>query len=234
MLSIVTINKNNSKGLLRTINSLKKVQTRDFQWIFIDANSDDGSIEIANKFSTQADILISEPDNGIYDAMNKGVVLSNKKWIIFLNSGDELSENITTFESLDLNLEADLYLFGFKLNNKIRKPRPNIWRYWSLPTSHQAIIYARELLIKDKFNIKYKLAADFEHYLRINKFPLKIIRKKITLIINEPYGSNSQLPKMLIEYKQALIENGVYSIWASLVFLIKNYYLSIVIKKGGS
>ena len=50
MLSIVTINKNNSKGLLRTINSLKKVQTRDFQWIFIDANSDDGSIEIANKF----------------------------------------------------------------------------------------------------------------------------------------------------------------------------------------
>ena len=178
MLSIVTINKNNSKGLLRTINSLKKVQTRDFQWIFIDANSDDGSIEIANKFSTQADILISEPDNGIYDAMNKGVVLSNKKWIIFLNSGDELSENITTFESLDLNLEADLHLFGFKLNNKIRKPRLNIWRYWSLPTSHQAIIYARDLLIKEKFNIQYKLAADFEHYLRINKFPLKIIRKR--------------------------------------------------------
>jgi len=78
MLSIITINKDNKAGLQKTISSLSNLYPRDFQWVFIDSCSIDGSLEIANAFAQQNDVLVSEPDSGIYNAMNKGVKLAAK------------------------------------------------------------------------------------------------------------------------------------------------------------
>ena len=70
MLSIITINKDNRVCLQKTIDSLRNLQVRDFQWICIDSASTDGSAELANQFKSNSDIVVSEQDSGIYSAMN--------------------------------------------------------------------------------------------------------------------------------------------------------------------
>ena len=231
MLSIVTINKNNQVGLQRTINSLASLQPRSYQWVFIDSCSTDDSLAIAKQFSTDGDAVVSEPDTGIYNAMNKGVRYATNPLILFLNSGDTISDNVNSLEALHLNPMVDVTLFGFIIRNIKRMPRNNLWRYWSMPTSHQAMIYSRNLLLQEPFDEQYRFAADFEHYLRINHRPLLIDIRREVLISNEPYGSDAHLPILLAEYKEALIKNGYPKWWASWVFWFKTHYLKWALKR---
>lgn len=230
MLSIITINFNNASGLRRTIDSLLSLRNEGFQWVFIDGGSTDGSLEIAQSFKVEGDELVSENDSGIYHAMNKGIKRSSGDVIMFLNSGDLLHDSIKTFNDIGVMDNSDLYLYGFMIRGKIRLPRINVWRFWSMPTSHQAILYSSRILRMYPFNETYKYAADFEHYLRINKLKLKIKKMMKPLIINEPYGSDQYLAQVLKEYRQALIENGYSPIWAQIIFWLKSKYLKIALR----
>lgn len=225
MLSIVTINKDNRAGLQKTIDSLRNLQVRDFHWICIDSASTDGSAELANQFKLASDVVISEKDSGIYSAMNKGIRHATGDYILFLNSGDTLSPQISSLDFMQALEGKDLALFGFQIRNTLRTPRSNSWRFWSMPTSHQAIVYSKELLNQHPFDESYRFAADFEHYLRINRDTLMIYADDRPLIVNEPYGSDSHLPALLAEYRHALIKNGYPKLWAHFVFWFKTYYL---------
>ena len=231
MLSIVTINKDNRMGLQKTINSLQSLGERNYQWVYIDSVSTDGSVELANQFKTQNDVLISEKDTGIYNAMNKGVGLSKGDYILFLNSGDTLSPQIKSLDFMKVVAGHDLALFGFEIRNTQRKPRANGWRFWSMPTSHQAIVYSNALLKQNPFDESYRFAADFEHYLRINRTHLSIYSDDRALIVNEPYGSDAHLPVLLSEYRHALIKNGYPKLWAHFVYWLKTYYLKWALRE---
>ena len=231
MLSIITINKDNQVGLHKTIESLKKLSDRQFQWICIDSASRDGSVELANQFKTQDDVVISEKDTGIYNAMNKGISLVKGDYILFLNSGDTLSNQMKSLDFMKVVTGHDLALFGFEIRNTQRKPRANGWRFWSMPTSHQAIVYSSALLKQNPFDESYRFAADFEHYLRINRAHLSIYSDDRALIVNEPYGSDAHLPVLLSEYRHALIENGYPKLWAHFVYWLKTYYLKWALRE---
>lgn len=223
MITIITINKNNQMGLSETIGSLRQLPRESYQWVFIDSLSTDGSLHIAKEFSTSNDVVISEADSGIYNAMNKGVKHSAGQFIMFLNSGDRLASGIS---NIRLDANVDVALYGFKIRNQLRSPRSNAWRFWSLPTSHQAILYSRNLLISHPYDESYQFAADFEHYLRINRLEkLRLAYSSEVLIINEPYGSDMSLGRVLDEYHKALVENGYPLIWANLVHFVKRHYL---------
>ena len=96
-ISIITINYNNAKGLQKTIQSVIHQTYKGFEYIVVDGNSSDQSREIINENAKiSSDILlkwISEPDNGIYNAMNKGIRMASGKYLLFLNSGDWLADN---------------------------------------------------------------------------------------------------------------------------------------------
>ena len=231
MLSIVTINKDNRIGLQKTINSLQSLGERNYQWICIDSVSTDGSVELANQFKIQDDVVISEKDTGIYNAMNKGISLARGDYVLFLNSGDTLSSQMKSLDFMKLVTGHDLALFGFEIRNTQRKPRSNGWRFWSMPTSHQAIVYSSALLKQNPFDESYRCAADFEHYLRINHTHLSIYSDDRALIVNEPYGSDAHLPVLLSEYRQALIKNGYPKLWAHFVYWLKTYYLKWALRE---
>jgi len=231
MLSIVTINKDNRIGLQKTINSLRSLGERNYQWVCIDSVSTDGSVELANQFKTQDDKVISEKDTGIYNAMNKGISLVKGDYILFLNSGDTLSTQMKSLDFMKAVTGHDLALFGFEIRNTQRKPRANGWRFWSMPTSHQAIVYSTPLLKLNPFDESYRFAADFEHYLRINRTHLSIYSDDRALIVNEPYGSDAHLPVLLGEYRHALIKNGYPKLWAYFVYWLKTYYLKWALRE---
>ena len=231
MLSIITINKDNRVGLQKTIASLTHLKDRPFQWICIDSVSTDGSVELANQFKRDGDVVISEKDSGIYNAMNKGIAKAAGEYVLFLNSGDVLAPQIDSLDFLTNLREQDLGLFGFEIRGQQRPPRTNAWRCWSMPTSHQAIIYSKALLDRHPFDESYRFAADFEHYLRINRAKLNIAHDQLALIVNEPYGSDAHLPVLLSEYRHALIKNGYPVVWAHFVYWFKTYYLKWALRK---
>ncbi len=99
-LSIITINLNNKEGLISTINSVIGQKCKDFEFIVIDGMSDDGSIDIINLNKKFIDKIIIESDSGIYNAMNKGIGLSEGTYLLFLNSGDTLVDNYCIDKSL--------------------------------------------------------------------------------------------------------------------------------------
>lgn len=231
ILSIITVNKNNSPGLITTLSSLMKQDDRDFQWVFIDGNSEDDSLSIAKNFIRNGDVLVSEPDSGIYNAMNKGIKCAEGRYIIFLNSGDSFFDK----NSIDLikeNLKKDyeIIMFGFRHKNRVQMPKQNWWRYWSMPTSHQAIIYKESCFTNNLYNENYKFAADFDHYLLINKKKIAIKRDRKILVLNEDYGTDMHLDLVLDEYKQILIKFGIPLFISNIINNFKKYYLKSIIK----
>lgn len=98
-LSIITVNLNNKDGLQKTIDSVISQTFKDFEWIVIDGGSTDGSKELIEKYQESISYWVSEPDSGIYNAMNKGIRIGGG-YIIFLNSGDYLFNSRSLEDSL--------------------------------------------------------------------------------------------------------------------------------------
>ena len=94
-LSIITINRNDAQGLEKTLESIWKKQSfKDFEHIIIDGASTDNSINIIKKYASHLSYWVSEPDKGIYNAMNKGIIKAKGNYLLFLNSGDWLENDI--------------------------------------------------------------------------------------------------------------------------------------------
>ena len=94
-LSIITINYNNLEGLQKTFESVFAQTFQDFEYIVIDGGSTDGSKEYIAENANKINYWVSEPDKGVYHAMNKGIVKASGEYLLFINSGDELFENST-------------------------------------------------------------------------------------------------------------------------------------------
>lgn len=94
-LSIITVNLNDKTGLEKTIKSVISQSFSDFEFIIIDGESTDGSIDIINQYKSKISYWVSEKDSGIYNAMNKGIRQAKGEYLYFLNSGDALhNENV--------------------------------------------------------------------------------------------------------------------------------------------
>ena len=92
-LSIITITYNAEQFLERTIQSILAQTDQNFEYIIIDGKSKDGTLAIAEKYKSRVDKLISEPDKGLYDAMNKGLKAATGDFVWFMNAGDEINDN---------------------------------------------------------------------------------------------------------------------------------------------
>ena len=89
VLSIITICYNIKDEIERTCKSIVNQTWQDFEWIVVDGGSIDGTVEVLKKYQDRMSVLISEPDNGLYNAMNKGIVHAKGEWLNFMNGGDE-------------------------------------------------------------------------------------------------------------------------------------------------
>lgn len=102
-LSIVTINRNNAAGLEKTLQSVAAQTFKEFEYIVIDGASTDGSVEVIKRYESRFAHLkwVSEPDSGIYNAMNKGLRMASSEYVQILNSGDGLASNEVTERMLE-------------------------------------------------------------------------------------------------------------------------------------
>lgn len=104
-LSIITINRNNAEGLRKTIESVVSQTYIDFEYIIIDGASTDESVDVIKEYADKITFWVSEPDKGIYNAMNKGIMKAKGEYLLFLNSGDWLVDKDVIHSILDENHE---------------------------------------------------------------------------------------------------------------------------------
>ena len=109
-LSVITINMNNRKGLERTIKSVVCQIFADFEYIVIDGASVDGSADVIREYADKIHYWISEPDTGIYNAMNKGILQAKGDYCLFLNSGDALYTTTVLEEVFNQNFSEDIII----------------------------------------------------------------------------------------------------------------------------
>lgn len=167
-LSIITINLNDKSGLQSTIKSVVSQTFNDYEYIVIDGASTDGSVEVIKEYQNQITCWISEPDSGIYNAMNKGILRAKGEYCLFLNSGDTLY-SYTVLESLFFNdFDTDIVSCGMHTYSKkeqhINLPPANISLYTfahgSLPHS-SSLIKRRLFDTVGLYHEHYKIISDW-------------------------------------------------------------------------
>lgn len=164
-LSIITINYNNRDGLQRTIDSVICQTWRDFEWIVIDGGSTDGSKELIESYKSHFSYWCSEPDNGIYNAMNKGIDHAKGDYLLFLNSGDAFYKPDTLSNVFSRGLHSDL-ISGVTVRADNGKPRrgyyDSIVRQLIVGTiEHQGTFIKRELFKSYKYREDFKIVSDW-------------------------------------------------------------------------
>lgn len=171
-LTIVTIVKNHQSGLQKTIESVRMQLFRDFEYIAVDGASTDGTPGVIKENSDIFSKVISEPDKGIYDAMNKGLAEASGDYIIFMNAGDvfacekSLSYVFSAVKDSPDVIYGDYAVdYGFMTRHAKGGCVSGIWK--GMISSHQAVFVKTEKAKRYKFDLRYKLGADFDMIYRI-------------------------------------------------------------------
>lgn len=171
--SIITITRNNLDGLRATTESLSTQSFKTFEWIVVDGDSADGTMEFLHDIPLAGAAAIkasSGPDGGIYDAMNKGLADALGDYILFLNAGDVLAGPDVLRDIAEVGDNAD-FIYGDAIEGcMIRPARPHHRIAMGMFTHHQAMIYRRALIRDLRFDIAYGIAADY-------KFTIAFLRR---------------------------------------------------------
>lgn len=183
-LTVITVVYNNVKDIERTILSVANQDYRNIEYIIVDGGSDDGTVDIIKKHEQYISKWISEPDKGIYNAMNKGLAMASGEYVLFMNSGDEIYDSTTVKKVFASSPDADIYYGETEMFDSAwkslgprrhRAPKQFTWQSfkYGMSISHQAIYIRRS--ITEPYDEYYKLSADIDWILKAAQKAEKIV-----------------------------------------------------------
>lgn len=194
--SIITVTYNAGKVLEDTIQSVVFQTYRNVEYIIVDGGSNDNTLDVVHKYQERISKVISEPDKGLYDAMNKGIRMATGDYLCFLNAGDELHEN-ETLQKIVYTLkgkELPDVIYGetaivdeeghFLHMRRLSTPEHLHWKSFKegMLVCHQAFLTRRELALANPYDLRYRFSADFDWCIRIMKQSKYLHNTHLTLI----------------------------------------------------
>lgn len=204
-ITVITVCRNVGDDLQNTIDSVASQCYENIEFIVIDGGSTDNTVDVIKRNEACIDKWISEPDNGIYAAMNKGLKMATGDWISFMNVGDAFADNNVISDIFNNGISEIVKLIGGNTCNYYPDGHVEIHYAecadvipYRLPFSHQACFTRRELVMGDgcfQFDCKYRYAADYNLfyniYRRFGNESVMIINRAIAYYKQE--GSTSLL-----------------------------------------
>lgn len=174
-ISIITINYNNCEGLLKTIRSVVSQTYCNFEYIIIDGGSTDGSVDVIKQYANRIDYWVSEPDRGIYHAMNKGTDKAIGEYCLYLNSGDCLhDENVLATVCKEGVLDKDVIIgaiqwlpSGYVKRLKVKESFVLLDFWYGDPIPHQSTFIRRSICSSIRYDESLKVASDWKFFLQV-------------------------------------------------------------------
>ncbi len=211
--AIVTITYNAEDVLEETILSIINQSYKNIEYIVIDGASTDGTIDIIKKYEDKINYWISEPDEGIYFAMNKAIEKATGEWINFMNAGDTFFDLDTVEYVMKYKTDSAELLYGNykkkKANLVVRAQSRENW-FKTMPFNHQTLFTKALIMKENPFNTKYRIAAD--HNFIVSMFNAKknfyYFDKTLAIFVEDGFAHNNTV-EMCIESIQILLDNNV-------------------------
>lgn len=215
-ISIITVCFNNRAGLKRTIDSvLAQTKADSLEYIIIDGGSNDGSKELIKKHDSHITYWCSEPDNGIYHAMNKALPHATGDYLLFLNSGDFLYSNDTIEQTLPELATGEDFVFGREITypgnqltyDDVNIPLTMLDFYIGAPIPHNACFIKKSVFNLLKYDERYRIVSDWKFFMEgiiIHKLHYKNIPQVITRF--EENGISSDRNNCMLERNEVLNE----------------------------
>lgn len=250
LFTVITICKNNQSEIERTMESILLQKCTDYQYIVIDGASTDDTLqkirEKEKEFirSKRSITVISEPDTGIYNAMNKGIAMAEGTYIIFINCGDILYSSDTLQEQKRIlteeNPDYDIYYGDFVLKSYsmfwIQKGDPDVSCIKScLPSSHQSMFVRTEVAKQYPFNEDYKIAGDIDFFINAMKGGKRFFyTERIVAVVADgglsmDYPESRKLEVAKLSLKHGLITKSEYD---SIIDGYKKIHFTSQIRRG--
>ncbi len=238
--SIITVTYNAEKVLKDTIQSVVKQTYKNYEYIIVDGASKDQTLSIVNKYKDRFSKIISEPDRGLYDAMNKGIKIASGDYLCFLNAGDRFHEDNTLQQIIDSITENELpdVIYGetvivdkeghFKHMRRLKTPEKLTWKSFKqgMLVCHQSFFTKRTLA--EPFDLTYRFSADFDWCIRIMKKSEVLHNSRITIIDYLDEGVTTQNHKASLK-ERFLIMTKYYG-WVSTAAHHAWFILRLIIK----
>jgi len=234
LITIITVVFNGDKYLQETIDSIKKQNYKNYEYIIIDGGSTDKTLQIIKNNSSMIDYWISEKDEGIYDAFNKGLNLAKGDYIGIINSDDTYEANALEILAKYIALYPDIdFIFGSvkKHWGILHGYRPEKINYsWGFYSSHSTGFFIKNSSAKKIgfYNLKYKYHADYDYFYRmiVKEKMNGIATKKMEIFGNFRRGGfSSKIPwlKLLKDEIMIRYDNGQNIFFVIFLFLYKLY-----------
>lgn len=231
--SVVTVVFNGVSIIENTIKSVINQTYDNLEYIIIDGGSTDGTIDIIKKYEDKITFWLSESDRGIYDAMNKSIDRLSGLWVNFMNAGDYFYSENAVMEIFGQNEDYSSYAavygdaeYRLKRFSYIR-PAYDCDRDHFMPFSHQAAFVRSDIAKKNKFNMKYRIAADTEFFLRLNREGYNLKHIPVTVCsydASEGFSMNNEV-KHAKEFIAMQIEYGALQDSPYFKTYLRNAYL---------
>ena len=236
--SIITVTYNAGKVLEDTIQSVIFQTYRNVEYIIVDGHSKDNTMDIVNKYRNHISKVISEPDKGLYDAMNKGIRLATGDYLCFLNAGDTLHTH-DTLQAIVNTLSSEQLpdvIYGetaivdkhrrFLHMRKKSTPKQLNWKSFKegMLVCHQAFLASRALAQKETYDLGYRFSADFDWCIRIMKRAKTLHNTHTTLIdyLNEGMTTQNHRASLKERFRIMVKHYGwISTLWHHFLFAIR-------------
>ena len=244
LFSIITVVKNDEKNIQKTIKSILNQGFKNFEYIIVDGKSKDSTMSLISEYKDKINYIVSEDDDGIYFAMNKGAKIARGEFIVYVNSGDTLTVNALNIIQTKINENPNVdFVFG---TVKRHYTKDTLIKYgfnkkkliynFDFATSHSTGFYFKRSKFQELgfFNTKYKCSADYDVYYKmliLNNAEGTFTDKQdlIGEVSSGGYSSKLNILDHLLEETKIRIDNKQNIFLIILIFL--NTLIKGVIKK---
>lgn len=232
LISIITVVYNGEKYLEETIQSVINQTYPNVEYIIIDGGSTDGTLDIIKKYENKIDYWVSEKDEGIYDAMNKGIDLATGEWVYFLGADDILCREVlkqiyfdSNFDRKYLAIYGDVYM---PKKHKLYNGKFNKYKIMFCNICHQAIFYNSKVFKQNKFNEKYKIWADYDLNMRIFDEANFMYKPILVAFFNDLSGISSLVKNdEIFQNERAAIIKKYLGKKYYYVYILRNFFKKI-------
>lgn len=211
-ISVITVVYNGVDELEQTMLSVTEQSYPNIEYIVIDGGSGDGTLDIIERYRERIDVLVSERDRGIYDAMNKGLALATGEWVNFMNCGDYFYDRAVIEQIVpDLRSEHVLVAGGYTMFSAISSAsfEASPLAAGKMPSSHQSIFFNASAAKRFPYNTDYRVGADYDVVCRLVRANAGDIALSPVMVVrmNEVGFASANFNIWLKDYKKVIRRN---------------------------